>query len=126
MNHEAKWSEMKRHEATGPGSGSGKEVPSTAGGVRPAATVNTKICATFYKSFYIILSLYKSYQSTLLYFVTLCGTPKWHFQWLSEAALDKQFQEEEAATEEREKKKAFYALESWDPQEHSIALQNMK
>jgi hypothetical protein len=40
--------------------------------------------------------------------------------------LDKQFQEEEAATEEREKKKAFYALESWDPQEHSIALQNMK
>ena len=41
-----------------------------------------------------------------------------------EAALDKQFQEEEAATEEREKKKAFYALESWDPEAralHSIA-----
>eukprot|EP00438_Fugacium_kawagutii_P010576 Skav233129 [mRNA] locus=scaffold792:138991:146197:+ [translate_table: standard] len=30
-----------------------------------------------------------------------------------QAALDKQFEEEEAATEEREKKKAFYALDLW-------------
>lgn len=132
MNHEAKWSEMKRHEATCDRTrkwlwkGSSEHSRRSLDQLQLSTQRFVQHFVSHFISFYHCISLYKSHQSTLLYFVTLCGTPKWHFQWLSEAALDKQFQEEEAATEEREKKKAFYALESWDPQEHSIALQNMK